>query len=106
MNIIYKGLCPICHTIIKDDVSDDLIYGDYFYCPNMCYQLYSNSKEIMVIVGVLEYVIKYNVDRKRIVTEVINSSGEQVLLLNLLFPINWKDLPSTVNKIKSLVIFS
>jgi hypothetical protein len=106
MNIIFKGLCPICHTLIKDDDSDDLLYCDYYYCPNMCYQLYANSREMMVTVNVLDYVVKYNVDRKRIVSEVINSSGEQVLLLNSLLPINWKDLPATIHKIKSLIIFS
>lgn len=106
MNLIFKGLCPICHTLIKDDDSDDLLFCDYFYCPYMCYQLYQNSRETMIIIKVLSYNIKYNMEGNDTVTEIINGKGEQVLFLRTQFQINWKDLEATVNKIKSLVIFS
>lgn len=106
MNLIFKGLCPICHTLIKDDDSDDLIFCDYFYCPRMCYQLYENSRQTMVMLNVSDYIIKYNMEQGNTITEVINSDGQRLLYLHSQLKINWKDLEATVNKIKSLIVFS
>lgn len=106
MNLIFKGRCPMCDALIKDDCSDDIYYCDYFYCPNMCYELYEKRGKTMIKINILDYTVKYNIDKDITSTEVINLWGQQVLSLNVALQIDWKDMDATAKKIKSLVIFT
>lgn len=107
MNLIFKGLCPICHAQIEHDDYNALLDERYF-CPNNCYQLYIDSETTMhAVISIPYYILLYFWENDKVVaTEIIDESGNEILSLTTLFPINWKNLDETVKKIKSLIIFT
>lgn len=100
MNLIFKGLCPVCNTMIEEDNFSQ------YSCPKGCYVLYE-SDMIEVVVPIIDYMIVYVTDGKGTITEIFDSDGgKRILSMNVLFPVNWKNLNETYNKIKKLILFS
>ena len=111
MKLIYKDFCPICNLSMTSSDGEEFLvsYLMHYYCPEWHYRVYIDSPtEFHVIINLQEeYIIQYVLCNDDVETCWVNDlTGNELFRIKTKLPINFKNPKETIDKIKSLLVFT